>query len=78
MVDRTKFQNEELAPLWWDKAPVDMDNHPEYQALNQLLYDGTPLEIAENFKEQGNEAFKRGKVSPNLLLLVQYLMQNKK
>lgn len=50
-----------LSPLWWDSIPEKPT--AEYEALTQLLYDGTPLEIAENFREQGNEAVQRGKVS---------------
>eukprot|EP00026_Physarum_polycephalum_P001325 Phypoly_transcript_01326.p2 GENE.Phypoly_transcript_01326~~Phypoly_transcript_01326.p2 ORF type:complete len:339 (+),score=57.25 Phypoly_transcript_01326:2158-3174(+) len=48
-----------LSPLWWDSVPDKPT--PEYEALTQLLYDGEPIEIAENFREQGNEAVKRGK-----------------
>ncbi len=57
----TSSSEEELAPLWWDKIPDKPT--PEYEALTSLLYDGEPIEIAENFREQGNEAFKKGKVS---------------
>lgn len=63
--------NEELSPLWWDKVPENTT--AEYEALHQLLYDGEPVEIAENFKEQGNEAFKRGKVSFDQTSLLQEL-----
>ena len=53
--------DQNVSPLWWDSIPDKPT--PEYEALTQLLYDGSPIEIAENFREQGNEAVKRGKVS---------------
>jgi len=39
----------------------DGEDNPEIQALQALAYDGTPLENATNFKEQGNECFRRKK-----------------
>lgn len=39
---------------------VDLEN-PTTQALQSLIYDETPDEIALNFKERGNEHLKRGK-----------------
>ena len=51
-----------------DELMADLTSHPlfmtEYtenddvEALRALQYEGTPLEIATNFKEQGNEVFK--------------------
>ena len=60
-IDQSRMADPNLSPIWWDSVPDKPT--PEYEALTQLLYDGTPLEIAENFREQGNEALKRGKVS---------------
>jgi hypothetical protein len=34
----------------------------ELEALQALAYEGTPLEIATNFKVQGNEAFREKRV----------------
>lgn len=50
-------------PLFMKKAPgeKDIEENPTLSAISNLLYsDQTPDEIAENFKEQGNEALKRG------------------
>ncbi|RIB16624.1 hypothetical protein C2G38_2189450 [Gigaspora rosea] len=49
-----------------NKVPLFMTEMPEEEnealaALQSLLYDGPPEEIAENFKNQGNESFKAGK-----------------
>jgi len=38
------------------------EENPELEALQALAYEGTPLEIATNFKEQGNEAFRERRV----------------
>ena len=38
--------------------PDDPSENLELEALQALAYEGTPLEIATNFKEQGNEAFR--------------------
>ncbi|CAO3627502.1 unnamed protein product [Cunninghamella echinulata] len=49
-----------------NKIPLFMSDLPEEEndtlaALQALAYDGTPEEIAENFKNQGNNCFKAGK-----------------
>ncbi|KAI8069975.1 hypothetical protein BC940DRAFT_236110 [Gongronella butleri] len=49
-----------------NKVPLFMSDLPEEEnqtlaALQSLVFDGTPEEIAENFKEQGNDCFKAGK-----------------
>jgi hypothetical protein len=38
--------------------PTDPRENPELEALQALAYEGTPTEIATNFKDQGNEAFR--------------------
>ncbi|KNE67409.1 hypothetical protein AMAG_11874 [Allomyces macrogynus ATCC 38327] len=40
---------------------ADVDTVPELAALQSLIYDGTPEEIADNFKNQGNDMFRDGK-----------------
>ncbi|KAG9307749.1 hypothetical protein G9A89_023314 [Geosiphon pyriformis] len=50
-----------------NKVPLFMTQLPEEEndtlaALQSLLYEGTPEEVAENFKKQGNECFQAGKV----------------
>ncbi|KAI9218611.1 hypothetical protein BC828DRAFT_388141 [Blastocladiella britannica] len=55
---------EEMAtvPLFMrDDALGDIANNPELAALQALIYDGTPVEIATNFKNQGNDMFKDGR-----------------
>eukprot|EP00698_Gefionella_okellyi_P008288 TRINITY_DN204_c0_g1_i1.p1 TRINITY_DN204_c0_g1~~TRINITY_DN204_c0_g1_i1.p1 ORF type:complete len:343 (+),score=66.58 TRINITY_DN204_c0_g1_i1:28-1029(+) len=37
-----------------------LETNQDLQALQALVYDGTPEEIAENFKNQGNKCVKRG------------------
>ncbi|CAG8735928.1 13664_t:CDS:2 [Cetraspora pellucida] len=49
-----------------NKVPLFMTELPEEEndalaALQSLIYEGPPEEIAENFKNQGNECFKAGK-----------------
>jgi hypothetical protein len=38
------------------------EENVELEALQALAYEGTPLEIAANFKVQGNEAFREKRV----------------
>ncbi|KAG0175025.1 hypothetical protein DFQ28_002340 [Apophysomyces sp. BC1034] len=50
------------------KVPLFMSHLPEednatLSALQSLAYDGTPEEIAENFKNQGNDCFRQGKAT---------------
>ncbi|KAL4207191.1 hypothetical protein AB4K20DRAFT_1919862 [Rhizopus microsporus] len=49
------------------KIPLFMTQLPEEEndtlsALQSLVFDGTPEEIAQNFKEQGNDCFRAGKI----------------
>jgi len=44
-------------PLFMKSLPDDEED-PTLAALQSLIYEGTPDEIAQNFKEQGNEYFK--------------------
>ncbi|EKM59352.1 uncharacterized protein PHACADRAFT_191699 [Phanerochaete carnosa HHB-10118-sp] len=46
------------APLFMKSLPEDIIDNPVVSALQSLAYEGTPDEIAQNFKEQGNEYFK--------------------
>ena len=45
-------------PLFMTELPENAENNIQLQALQELLYEGTPEEIAENFREQGNERYK--------------------
>ncbi|KAH8556912.1 hypothetical protein BGW37DRAFT_29977 [Umbelopsis sp. PMI_123] len=46
-------------PLFMKELPAEEND--TLAALQSLVYDGTPEEIAENFKNQGNEAYGRGR-----------------
>ena len=53
------FQQMERHPLFMHTLDQssDSEDNIELEALKALAYEGTPLEIAQNFKTQGNEAF---------------------
>eukprot|EP00898_Chlorokybus_atmophyticus_P004029 jgi/Chlat1/4627/Chrsp3S00434 len=59
--DQQHSSMEEMA-LFMDKLPEDVSSNPDLAALQSLLYDpdDDPVEAAENFKEQGNKALRRG------------------
>jgi tetratricopeptide (TPR) repeat protein len=46
-------------PLFMTEAPKNLDD-PSLLAIQSLLYDGDPQEVADNFKSQGNECMKNG------------------
>ncbi|KAJ3171625.1 Tetratricopeptide repeat protein 4 [Geranomyces variabilis] len=50
-------------PLFMKTMPSerDIEENETLAAIHSLIYDGTPVEIATNFKNQGNEAFQEGK-----------------
>ncbi|KAK1771655.1 hypothetical protein QBC33DRAFT_592103 [Phialemonium atrogriseum] len=57
-----KSSEEILADL--NKSPLfmtELEENDDVAALQALAYEGTPLENATNFKEQGNECFKEKK-----------------
>lgn len=58
-VPRHVFLKEmERHPLFMHSLDAtDTEDNLELEALKALAYEGTPLEIAQNFKAQGNEAF---------------------
>jgi tetratricopeptide (TPR) repeat protein len=65
-----KIKELEECPFFMTQLPKDPTSNPQLNAIQQLAYDGTPdgnkcaihsKEIAENFKNQGNEWFKEGK-----------------
>ncbi|KAJ2912207.1 hypothetical protein MD484_g8200, partial [Candolleomyces efflorescens] len=45
-------------PLFMKSLPEDESENATIAALQDLLYEGTPDEIAANFKDQGNDYFK--------------------
>jgi len=48
----------ESTPLFMKSLPEDDNQDSVLSALQSLIYEGTPDEIAHNFKEQGNDYFK--------------------
>ena len=57
-----KSTTEILADL--NKTPLfmtELEENDELEAFKALAYEGTPAEVALNFKERGNECFKEGK-----------------
>jgi len=58
-VPRAEFLKDmQRHPLFMQSLdPNDAAENVELEALKALAYEGTPLEIAQNFKEQGNEAY---------------------
>ena len=50
----------ETHPFFMDSAPLPGEENPYYDAMMALKEDESPLTIAENFKESGNLAFKKG------------------
>jgi tetratricopeptide (TPR) repeat protein len=56
---RNKTSDQILSDL--NKTPLFMteleENNNDLEALKALAYEGTPLEVATNFKERGNESF---------------------
>ena len=61
--DPNRSLDEQLneTPFFMTELPDNLEDNVKLQALQALLYDGTPEENATNFKEQGNEAFKSGR-----------------
>ncbi|EMD40671.1 hypothetical protein CERSUDRAFT_130797 [Gelatoporia subvermispora B] len=45
-------------PLFMQSLPEDVTDNSVVSALQSLAYEGTPDEVAQNFKEQGNDYFK--------------------
>ncbi|CCM04797.1 uncharacterized protein FIBRA_06990 [Fibroporia radiculosa] len=48
----------DTVPLFMKSLPEDAVDDPIVGALQSLAFEGTPDEIAQNFKEQGNDYFK--------------------
>ena len=59
---RGKTSDEILADL--NKMPLfmtELEENDDLEAIRALAYEGTPAEVAQGFKERGNEAFKEKK-----------------
>ncbi|KAF7794535.1 hypothetical protein EIP86_005669 [Pleurotus ostreatoroseus] len=53
-----KLAEFDAVPLFMKSLPDDAVDDPIISALQSLAHEGTPDEIAQNFKEQGNDYFK--------------------
>ncbi|KAJ3122778.1 hypothetical protein HK098_002469 [Nowakowskiella sp. JEL0407] len=51
----------EATPLFMDSLPEDASENAHLAALQSLVFEGPPNEVALNFKNSGNEAFQSGK-----------------
>ncbi|KAG8821778.1 hypothetical protein FRC19_007258 [Serendipita sp. 401] len=57
--EQAKLKEMDSVPLFMRDLPKDSEEQSEaLEALQALVYDGTPDEIATNFKDQGNDYFK--------------------
>ena len=73
-LDPNKSTLEQLQqlPFFMTTLPDNFEDNVQLQALQALLYEGTDEEIAANFKERGNEAFKLGSRAGYMDALVLY------
>ncbi|KAI8468871.1 MAG: hypothetical protein J3K34DRAFT_454284 [Monoraphidium minutum] len=58
-----------LPALFWDEMPDNMEEHPDYLALQAIADECTPEERADNFKKQGNKKLEVGIKAKNRFLL---------
>ncbi|KAL6309577.1 40S ribosomal protein S7 [Sparassis latifolia] len=56
--DDDKLASFDSIPLFMKSLPEDAADDPVIGALQSLAFEGTPDEVAQNFKEQGNDYFK--------------------
>uniref|UniRef100_A0A7S3LJR8 Cns1/TTC4 wheel domain-containing protein n=1 Tax=Aplanochytrium stocchinoi TaxID=215587 RepID=A0A7S3LJR8_9STRA len=53
--------DEDLHPLFWETIPETKEAEVYTEAFNELIYENrTPDELAQDFKDKGNETFKWG------------------
>lgn len=62
-------------PFFMNDYKEDDEENPQIEALRALAYEGEPWEIAENFKNQGNECFKQRKYKDAAQFYTQALSQ---
>lgn len=61
MTDQERVDAVLSTPFFMTSLTEDAENKDIISALNSLQWDGTPDEVAENFKAQGNACFRQGK-----------------
>lgn len=47
------LRNEDLPAMFWDALPENAEEHPDMAAIQALLAESTPEELAENFRVWG-------------------------
>jgi tetratricopeptide (TPR) repeat protein len=47
--------------LFWDDAPENFEEHPDYVAMHAAMEEMTPFERAEDLKNVGNENLRKGR-----------------
>ncbi|KAJ8086198.1 HSP70/90 co-chaperone [Marasmius tenuissimus] len=58
---KEKLDELDNVPLFMKTLSDDVENNPTLAALQSLAYEGDPDEVADNFRERGNESFKEKK-----------------
>ncbi|KAF9268227.1 hypothetical protein L218DRAFT_853513 [Marasmius fiardii PR-910] len=71
-----KLDEFDTIPLFMKSLPDDALNNPTIAALQSLAHEGTPDEIADNFREQGNDYFKGKKYREALSFYTQGVEAN--
>ncbi|KAL0580918.1 HSP70/90 co-chaperone [Marasmius crinis-equi] len=62
-----KLDEFDNVPLFMKSLPEDAGTNPTLAALQELAYEGTPDEVADNFRERGNESYKEKKYRDALM-----------
>ena len=53
--------SKDIHPLFADSVPANIEDSPDFLALQSILYDKDPADLGEHFKEEGNKMLKRGR-----------------
>lgn len=60
-------------PLFMKEVPENIEENPEFQAIQNLAFDDTPENIARNCNERGNAIFKK---NPDLLFYLREALKS--
>jgi hypothetical protein len=55
--DKHSLRNEDLPAMFWDCLPENGTDHPDMAAMQALLEESSPEELAENFRVSPNFPF---------------------
>jgi len=82
-----KFQNskwvtslpDEIPILFMEEKdlPTNWEEHPDLAAITKLDYEGTPEEVAANYRDKGNEYFTIGKYQEAIACYTKSIQQKK-